>query len=146
MQLTATYTFDAPPQAVWDLLMDTRAIAGCLPGCRELKEIGPDRYQADLNVAVAAVTGNYSATVELADKVPPTSYRLIVDGTGRTGFVKGEARMALSSAGENKTTVAVDATADVGGAIARVGQRLIEGVGRMTMDRFFACLQKKLAS
>jgi uncharacterized protein len=144
MQLTGNYTFDAAPQAVWDLLMDTRAIAGCLPGCRELKEIGPDRYQADLNVAVAAVTGNYSATVELADKLPPTSYRLIVEGTGRTGFVKGAARMTLSATGENKTAVAVEATADVGGAVARVGQRLMEGVARMMMDRFFACLAKAL--
>jgi hypothetical protein len=90
-------------------------------------------------VAVAAVSGDYAATITMADKVPHSSYRLTVDGTGRMGFVKGDARIALA-AHEHKTTVSVDATADVGGPAARVGQRLMEGVARMMMDRFFACL------
>jgi len=141
MNITGTYTFDDPPAKVWDLLMDTRAIAGCIPGCKELRPSGDDRYHAELTVAVAAVTGNYAATITMADKQPPASYRLLVDGTGRMGFVKGEAIITLAEhEQENKTTVSVNATADVGGAVARVGQRLMEGVARMMMDRFFACL------
>lgn len=142
MNITATYTFDAPAAGVWALLMDTRAIAACVPGCKELRPIGEDKYQADLTVAVAAVTGNYAATITMTEKNEPVSYRLLVDGNGRMGFVKGNALITLREQ-DGKTEVLVDAKAEVGGAVARVGQRLMEGVARMTMDRFFACLRSK---
>jgi len=143
MQLKGVYEFAAPVERVWDLLMDTTAIAACLPGCRELRDLGEDRYQAELVVVVAAITGNYGATIAIEDKVPPRSYRLVVQGTGRTGFVKGVATMTLEAMAKG-TAVHVDANADVGGAVARVGQRLIEGVARTTMNRFFACLASRL--
>ena len=143
MELVSTYTFNAPQQVVWDLLMDTTAIAGCVPGCQELRPIGPDRYQAELAVTVAAISGNFAATVGLEDKLPPNSYRLVIEGTSRIGFVKGHAQVALEPAASG-TIVKVAASAEVGGAVARVGQRLLEGVGRMTMDRFFACMAGRL--
>jgi len=143
MDLKSSYVFDAPQARVWELLMDTRTIASCVPGCRELRDLGEDRYQAELVVAVAAVTGNYGATIGIEDKRPPDSYRLVMQGTGRTGFVKGTASIVLSLQ-DAQTIVNVTATAEVGGAVARVGQRLLEGVGRMMMDRFFNCLQSKL--
>lgn len=144
MNITGTYTFDAPVSRVWALLMDTTAIAACVPGCKELRPVGEDMYQAELNVAVAAVTGNYVTTITMADKIEPVSYRLVFDGTGRMGFVKGSAVITLAQH-ENGTTVSVNASSEVGGPVARVGQRLMEGVARMTMDRFFACLTGKLA-
>lgn len=142
MNIKGTYVFDAPAARVWDLLMDTHAIAACVPGCKELRPVGEDRYQADLTVAVAAITGNYAATITMTDKAQPVSYRLLVDGTGRMGFVKGDALIALKEE-DHKTTVSVEARADIGGAVARVGQRLIEGVARMMMDRFFSCLRTR---
>jgi carbon monoxide dehydrogenase subunit G len=143
MQLSATYTFPAPPSRVWDVLMDTSAIAGCVPGCQELTPLGGDRFHAKMAVVVAAVTGNFDATIELADKTPPTGYTLRVDGQSRAGFVKGSTRVTLVEV-EGNTRVEVNADVQVGGAVARVGQRLLEGVGRAMMDRFFACLQGKL--
>ena len=101
------------------------------------------RIAAELSVTVAAITGNYGGTIAIEDKTPPHSYRLIVQGSGRTGFVKGQAAIALVPE-ENRTRVNVTATADVGGAVARVGQRLVEGVARMMMDRFYACLAGRL--
>jgi carbon monoxide dehydrogenase subunit G len=142
MNINGTYVFDAPAAHVWDLLMDTHAIAACVPGCKELRPVGEDSYQADLTVAVAAITGNYAATITMTDKAQPVSYRLLVDGTGRMGFVKGDVLIALKEE-DNKTTVSVEARADIGGAVARVGQRLIEGVARMMMDRFFTCLRTR---
>ena len=142
MELTATYDFNAPVERVWELLMDTDAVAACLPGCRGLTPVGEDRYEASLAVAVAAVSGDFKGTVALEDKVPPQSYKLVVEGTGRAGFVKGQALVTLAAAGAG-TKVHIAARADVGGMIARVGQRLLEGVGRMTMDRFYACLAKR---
>ena len=125
--------------------MDSNAIAACLPGCRELRPIGDDRYQADLTIGVAAVSGSFAATIALLDKVPPHSYRLTVEATGKPGFARGSAAIVLTPE-EGGTAVTVTAQAEVGGLIARVGQRMIEGVARMTMDRFYGCLVKRLAS
>ena len=143
MDLTASYVFDAPVDRVWDLLMDTEAIAACLPGCRGLRPVGPDRYEAELGVAIAAISGNFNGTVAIEDKAPPQSYSLRVEGTGRPGFVKGHARVTLAAEGAS-TRVHIVAHGDVGGTIARIGQRLIEGVAKTMMDRFYACLAARV--
>jgi carbon monoxide dehydrogenase subunit G len=139
MDLNATYEFNAPIEKVWDLLMDTTIVASCLPGCRGLQPVGEDRYEAQLGVAVAAISGDFKGIVGIEDKSPPHSYTLVVEGSGRPGFVKGLARVTLVPAGD-RTSVQIAAQANVGGMIARVGQRLLEGVARMTMDRFYECL------
>ena len=83
MDVRGCYTFDAPPQAVWDLLVDTEAVAACLPGCEGLDPIGENRYRAVLTMGIAAVTGRYEGTVEMTDLEPPRSYRLVVEGRGK---------------------------------------------------------------
>ena len=145
MELTATYTFPASVDRTWNLLMDTDAIGGCLPGSRGLRPIGDDRYEVELGVAVAAIAGNFKGTVAIDEKSPPHSYAMAIDGSGRQGFVKGRARVTLTPEGDG-TSVHIAATADAGGMIARVGQRLLEGVARTMMDRFFACLVTRLRS
>ena len=144
MDLSASYTFAAPPATVWSLLNDMEVVASCLPGCDRLEPIGDDKYRAELTLAVAAVSGRYSGTVTILDKRPPNSYRLVVDGTGKSGFVKGEATVELV-ADQDATIVNVAGQGQVGGLIARVGQRLLSTVSKMMMDRFFNCLQAKAA-
>ena len=144
MEVSATYTFDAPRQRVWDLLIDPRVIAGCLPGCETLEPAGGDTYRATLTIGVAAVTGRYEGTVRMTGKDEPAGYTLIVEGKGKPGFVNGSADIALAETGGGACTrVAVTGRAQVGGTIARVGQRLLGGVSKMMMDRFFACLEAK---
>jgi carbon monoxide dehydrogenase subunit G len=144
MRITGRYTFGAPIESVWALLMDVGALRECVPGCEALEPLGGDRYRASLTVGVASITGSYEGVVQLADLEPPSSYRLIVEGSGRPGFVKGETRVTLR-ADDSATLVEVEADVQVGGAIARVGQRLLGSVSKMMMDRFFACLQRKAA-
>jgi carbon monoxide dehydrogenase subunit G len=142
MDLSASYTFAAPPAVVWNLLNDMEVVASCLPGCDRLEPIGEDRYRAELTLAVAAVSGRYSGTVTILDKRPPSSYRLVVEGTGKSGFVKGEATVELVEE-QGSTIVHVKGEAQVGGLIARVGQRLLSSVSKMMMDRFFECLRAR---
>jgi carbon monoxide dehydrogenase subunit G len=144
MQIAAEYRFDAPVARVWELLMDTEAIARCIPGCRGLKPLGENRYEAELGVAIAAISGNFKGTVAIEDVVELQSYRLVVEGSGRPGFVKGHAAVTLAADG-NGTRISITAHADAGGTIARVGQRLLEGVARTMMDRFYGCLGAKSA-
>ena len=143
MNITGSYSFAAPPDRVWALLMDPAVIAACIPGCDRLEPDGEDRYRATLTVALAAITGTYEGTVVITEKVPPSSYRLVVDGQGKPGFVKGTAAIALRADGAT-TIVEVSGTVETGGPIARLGQRLIGGVSKMMQDRFFDCLQSKL--
>jgi uncharacterized protein len=143
MDIKGTYTFNAPPERVWNLLMDPQVIASCIPGCDTFEPAGEDRYRAKLTVALAAITGTYEGTVVLSEKVPQTSYRLTADGQGRAGFVKGSSAIALRPEGDS-TIVDVTGTVQTGGPVARVGQRLIGSVSKMMMDRFFGCLKAKL--
>jgi carbon monoxide dehydrogenase subunit G len=143
MEISGSYTFNARPNRVWALLMDPVVLSSCIPGCDRLEPDGENRYRVTLTVGMAAITGTYDGTVILTDKVEPSSYRLIVEGQGRPGFVKGSSTIALRSDGA-ATTVDVAASVQTGGPIARVGQRLIGGVAKMMLDRFFACLQSKV--
>src|SRR5262245_57374693 len=148
MDVTGTYTFAAPPERVWALLMDPAAIASCIPGCERLDPDGVERDQAALQSGRAAITGKYEGTVIIAEKVEPSSYKLTVEGQGRPGFVKGDAtitlRASVSESGDTNTIVDVTGTAQMGGTIARLGQRLIGSAAKMMQDRFFSCMQSKL--
>src|SRR5688572_29457269 len=144
MDIAGSYTFNAPPDRVWDLLMDPAVLASCMPGCDKFEPAGDDRYAVTLTVALAAITGTYAGTVVVVDKLPRTSYRLVVEGQGRAGFMKGSSAITLRAEGA-ATIVDVSGTVQTGGAIARLGQRLVGGVAKMMMDRFFACLQAKVA-
>ena len=89
MDIFGSYTFDAPADRVWDLLMDPAALSSCIPGCTRFEPDGEDRYAVTLTVGLAAITGTYNGTVILTDKTLHTSYRLVMEGQGRAGFVKG---------------------------------------------------------
>lgn len=145
MTLDGTYTFHAPRERVWQLLMDTEALASCIPGCEGLEPLGDDRYRARVVASVAAIGGAFEGTVAILDKAAPESYRLVVEGSGTPGFVNGESRVTLAEEGA-ATVVVVSSTMEVGGTIARLGQRLVGSVSKMMMDRFFACLAGKAAS
>ncbi len=144
MNIQNSYTFGAPPQAVWDLLIDIDAVAACLPGCESMEPIGDNTYRAVLTMGIATITGRYEGTVEMRDLEPPSSYRLVVEGRGKPGFMTGGGTISLSAT-DGGTQVTVNGTVQVGGTIARVGQRLIGSVAKMMMDRFFACLQERLS-
>lgn len=143
MEISGTYTFAAPRQRVWDLMLDPAAIASCIPGCEALEPDGENRYRARITLGIAAIVGTYDGVVVISEKVEPQSYRLSVEGQGKPGFVKGDAAISLVANGDT-TTVNVTGTVQPGGAIARLGQRLIGSAAKMMQDRFFACMQSKL--
>ena len=144
MEISGSFTFNAPPDRVWALLMDPAVLSSCIPGCDRFEPDGPDRYNVTLTVGLAAITGTYNGTVVLTDMIPNTSYGLVVEGQGRPGFVKGSSAIVLRGQGA-VTAVEVTATVQTGGPIARLGQRLVGGVAKMMLDRFFDCLRSKLA-
>jgi len=144
IEITRSYRFDAPQDRVWQLLMDTSALSSCIPGCESLD---PDPqtehlYRIRLSVKLAAVMGTYDGSVQLVDIAPMQSYGLLAEGNGRPGFVRGKAAIALApDADASATLLTVAGEVQAGGAIARVGQRLIASAARLMMDRFFKRLK-----
>jgi carbon monoxide dehydrogenase subunit G len=140
IEISRSYTFDAPIGLVWTLLMDTDVLAECIPGCDCLEPEGENRYALQLTVKMAAVMGRYTGSVTLVDLEPTRSYRLLAEGRGRPGFVKGDAAITLESVAES-TDVTVEGTAQAGGAIARVGQRLLGSAACFMVDGCFKRLK-----
>ena len=141
MKISGSYVFNAPAEKVWGVLLDPKALANCMPGCEKLDPIGDDQYQAVLSVGIGAIRGRYNAKITMRDKVLHQSYRLVVEGTASNGFTNGDALITLTEQ-HGKTTVQVEGESQVGGTVARVGQRMMGSAAQMMLGRFFGCLQK----
>ncbi len=145
MKVNGHYTLQAPIDKVWAFLMDPNSIAKVLPGCKALEETQPDTFEGTLEIGIAAVKGSYSGSVQLLDKEQPRSYRMIIDGNGKRGFVKGEASVSLKAANE-ETILTYDADTQVGGLIANVGQRMLSGAAKMIINQSLKKLDQELAN
>lgn len=143
MNLDGTRLFDAPRDRVWAAFNDPDVLARVTPGCEQLKAVGPDEFEATLSVGVAAVKGTYQGRLAITDRSPPEGYTLHLEGTGRPGFVKGQARLTLTEQ-DGRTLVSIRAEAQVGGLIAAVGQRLVGAAARMLMGQFFSALETEI--
>ena len=143
MKLAGSYEFDATADKVWAILTEPKNLEACIPGCEGLKPQGGDEYEATLTVGVGPIRGRYNAKISMLDQVQNRSYRLVVQGTGPSGFLNGEAKISLEEK-DGKTTVLVDSDTQAGGPVARVGQRLMGSVAKMMMDQFFSCMQKNV--
>jgi uncharacterized protein len=144
VKMNGQHTLNAPRDKVWAFLMDPEAIAKVMPGCEQLEEIAPDTYQATLKLGIAAIKGIYTGSVKILDKTPPTHYRMVIDGSGTPGFVKGEATINLQEQ-DGKTVLIYDADTQVGGLIANVGQRMINGVAKLVINQSLKKLDDEIA-
>ena len=143
MKLEGTYKFKAAQEKVWEVLTHPRHLEKAIPGCEKLEEIEPGKYDATLKIGIAAVKGTYKGKAEIADLQPPEKYRLVIEGSGSPGFVKGEALIELSQQ-DQYTIVSYQGEGQVGGLIAGVGQRLISGIAKMMLGQFFKQIGKEL--
>ncbi len=143
MKVEGTFTIDAAREKVWDMLMSPDTLAGCIPGCESFEPVDDDTYNVKMRVGVAAVRGNYTGSVSIADRQHLESYRMVVQGRGRGGSVRGEGLLTFTDI-EGGTQVGVVGDAQVTGVVARVGQRLMGNASRMLMNQFFNCLKEKI--
>lgn len=145
MKFAGTASLPALPAEVFSLLTDASRLARLLPGCERLEPDGPDRYKAAVKFGIAAISGKYAGTLEFAEKRPPHSLTLKMDGKGLPGFVKGEGRIELAAKGSD-TELTYSGEAQVGGLIASVGQRMIDAAARKIVQQFFDAVKAELAS
>lgn len=145
MNVTGSHTFVATVAQVWAAVNDPAVLARTLPGCETLTEVGADTYAMRVTAGVAAVKGTYEGTVALADKQPPTSFRMTAKGAGAPGTISADVRVTLAESAYGGTQLAYDADAVVGGVIGGVGQRMLMGVTRKTATEFFKAIDADIA-
>jgi uncharacterized protein len=143
LKIQGSTILPAPREAVWQLLTDPQRLAKLLPGAQKLEADGPDRYKVTMKFGIAAFSGNFQGSVELANKKPPESFQMLVEGRGAPGFMKGSGAIALREKGAH-TEVKYDGEAQVGGVIASVGQRMIEVAARKIVQQFFEAAASEL--
>ena len=145
MKITGTYTLDAPIDEVWKGLMSPHILSSCIPGCQSFDLVDHDKYDMTVNVKVGPMNGKFQGTISIVDQEIQNSYRLIAEGNGSLGFARGSALVTLSEF-SGATSLLVDGELEIGGTIARVGQRMIGNVSKTMMDRFFECLTQSIVT
>ena len=140
MEMTSTRTIAAPRERVWAALNDPAVLTQCVPGCEGLVPDGDDAWKIVLAAKVGTVSARFTGRMALSDVRPPEGYTLAFDGQGgAAGFARGEARVALApAAGGAATDLSYSVKAQVGGKLAQVGSRLVDGAAAKLADDFFA--------
>ena len=128
-------------QQAWEALNDPATLQKCIPGCDKFEPSGDNEYTVALAVKIGPVSAKFNGKVRLADIVPPDSYKLSFEGQGGVaGFAKGSSSVSLKPLADGDGSACeLDYTvqAQVGGKIAQLGQRLIDGAAKSTADDFF---------
>lgn len=148
MELNGDVSIAAPRDRVWAALNDPDVLARCIEGVESLSRVsGEDgeRFEGKMNAKVGPVRATFVGHVTLADINPPESYRLVGEGKGGVaGFAKGEARVQLAQTGPAETQLSYQVTSSVGGKLAQLGARLIEGTAKGMAESFFAKLKAEI--
>ncbi len=145
MDLSSSRLVPAPPSRVWDALNDPETLKACIPGCDSFVREADGTWATSVLAKVGPVSARFGGRIELADVNPPTGYTLKFQGQGgAAGFANGEAKVALAPA-EGGTTLSYTASAQIGGKLAQVGSRLVDGAAAKLADDFFARLAERLA-
>jgi carbon monoxide dehydrogenase subunit G len=130
VKISGTNTLALAPAEAYRRMQDPTVLAACMPGCESLEKIGEDEYRMKMKLAMASLSGAFDGKVRITDQHPPDSFRLIVEGTGKLGFMKGEGLLKFSPSGE---AAEVSYEGDV---------QVIDATAKMMIKRFF----EKLAS
>src|SRR5271169_1002469 len=138
MTMTGEVTLPADRPKVWALLNDPETLKAAIPGCQTLEKTGDDGFAAVVKMKIGPVSATFKGKVELTDIVPLVGYTIKGEGEGGiAGFAKGGAKVSLADA-PGGTLLHYDVEAHVGGKIAQLGARLIDGVAKNMADKFFA--------
>ncbi|MBI3268982.1 MAG: carbon monoxide dehydrogenase subunit G [Planctomycetes bacterium] len=146
MKIDGEYLMPGSRARVFALLVDPAVLQRCVPGCKRLEREADHRYVATLEVGIGSVKGLFEGSVELAEQVPPERLVMLVEGKGKPGFAKGKGSVRLEAlpddaGGAPLTRVVYEGEVQVGGTIASVGQRMIQGASKVMAGQFFASLE-----
>lgn len=145
MKISGTAVLNAPVDQVWTAFNDPAVLARTIPGCLELREVGPDSYTMTVVAGVASIKGTYEGNVAITEQNPPSSFVLRATGAGAPGTVGADVKISLVNSATGGTDLSFDADAVVGGVIGGVGQRMLTGVAKKMAGQFFAAVDADIA-
>jgi carbon monoxide dehydrogenase subunit G len=142
MEFTGRYSIPATPQAVWDALHDDTVLAKSIPGCEEVRKLSDSEFEARAMVRIGPVQARFEGRVQITPLAPEPGFShaltLRAEGKGgAAGFARGESHVRISADGNGGATLEYAAKAVVGGRLAQLGQRLIDGAAKSLADEFF---------
>ena len=139
MKLEGTHELDAPRERVYQCLVNPEVLQRCIPGCERLEATGENTFAATIRAGVGSIKGVFNGTARLEHLREPEHLRIVVDGKGSPGFLKGSGDLDLAQL-DSGTKVSYTGDVHVGGTIASVGQRMIQGTAKMMATQFFTSL------
>lgn len=145
MDQTGEYYIEASRERVWQALNDPDVLARCIDGCQAMRKLNDDQYQAKVKAKVGPVSAAFALDLTISNAQPPESYR--IDGGvkgGAAGFGKGSADVTLEQEGDG-TRLRYTVAATVGGKLAQIGSRLLDGAARKMADDFFSTFSEVVA-
>jgi len=144
MEMNGNRRLAITQQQAWEALNDPQTLKKCIPGCDKFELTGDNAYAVALAVKVGPVSAKFQGKVQLSEIVPPDGYRLSFEGQGGVaGFAKGASSVTLKPA-EGGCDLDYTVQAQVGGKIAQLGQRLVDGAAKSTADDFFKRFEEEM--
>lgn len=142
MTMNGEYQLPASKEVVWQKLNDAETLKACIPGCEELNKTSDTSFEATASIKIGPVKARFKGKVDLTDLDPPNGYRISGEGSGGVaGFAKGGATVKLEDK-DGGTLLKYDVDAQIGGKLAQLGQRLVNGAAKKIADDFFANFAK----
>lgn len=145
MELTGQQMIALPQEETWQALNDPAVLKECIPGCEVFEKVSDTQYQTTMTARIGPVSAKFKGLMTLGDVDPPRGYTIVFEGQGGiAGFAKGQATVTLAPEGES-TQLSYTAKAMVGGKIAQLGARLIDGVARKLANDFFTAFNTRVS-
>lgn len=145
MEMSGEQLIPQSQDVTWKALNDTQILKDCIPGCESIEQTGDNEFQILMTARVGPVSAKFKGKMTLADIVAPASYRITFEGQGGVaGFAKGEASVNLTPQ-DGATRLAYTANAMIGGKLAQVGSRLIDGVAKKIAGEFFSKFNERVS-
>jgi carbon monoxide dehydrogenase subunit G len=144
MKLEGEHVFNGPREDVWEMFYDPAILASAVPGMDKLDVVAENEYEGVMNVRIGPVSGKFQGKLTLTDVVEPESLTLTVDGRGAPGYGKGVGKANFIQNADGTTTLKYDGDMNIGGALASVGQRMIDSVAKSMIRSAFETLDKAL--
>jgi uncharacterized protein len=146
MEIIGEQLIPKPQQQTWDAICDPAVLQQCIPGCETMQKVSDSEFHMTITAKVGPVSAKFKAKITLTNVVAPHSYMLLFEGQGGVaGFAKGESEVKLVAEGD-ATRLHYSAKASVGGKIAQIGARLIDGVARKMAENFFTKFNQHLSA
>jgi hypothetical protein len=143
MKVEGSHAIEAARERLFQLLIDPQVLQRCVPGCQSLEASEDGSYKMTLKAGVGAIKGVFTGTIRLEEIREPEHYKMLVDGKGAVGFVKGAGALDLAEQGD-ETVINYLGDVSVGGTIAGVGQRMVLSSAKMMINQFFTSIEAEV--